>query len=73
MLLGQASCVVSTLLCLVTSFVKTIISIFAKRQKPQSLVLILVCSLSTHSPGELSLSKALNTFYADDSPTIFSS
>lgn len=50
---GLASCAASLLLCLVTSFAVIVISLSAKCQKPQSLVLILVCSGSTHAPGEL--------------------
>lgn len=60
---GQASCVASVLLCLATSFAVTVISLFPKCQKPQGLVLILVCSLSAHFPDDLAQSKSLSVIY----------
>ena len=72
MLLWQASCVASVLLCLATSFAVTINSLFAKCQKPQGPVLILVYSLSTHFPDELAQSKSLSVIYMLMTPAVIS-
>ena len=62
MLLGQAGHAASAPLCLVTSFIVTIMSFITKHPVPPGSVLILAFSLSTYFLGSLIQSMGLLLF-----------